>query len=68
MLQDKLDEEDNTKGEIGNKDLLRVDLTLDLRAQIEQESRKITSQKQSKKSRKQLVNYHTFIFTLSVFM
>lgn len=49
MLQDEFGEEDNRREKPENRYALRTDLILNLRAQIEEESRKITSQGQSKR-------------------
>lgn len=51
MLQDEFGEDDDRDQKSEYRDLSRVSLMLDLRAQIEEESRKVLSQGQSKKSR-----------------
>jgi len=48
MLEDEFGEDDDRKEKPEYRDILRVDLILNRRAQIEQESRKITNQGQSK--------------------
>lgn len=50
MLEDEFGKDDEKWKESEYQNLLRADLILDLRAQIEEESRKITNQGQSKKS------------------
>ena len=51
MLQDEFGEDDDRDEKPEYRDLFRISLMLDLRAQIEEESRKVLSQGQSKKSR-----------------
>lgn len=58
MLQDEFGEYDEKRKKSDYRNLLRVDLIIDIRAQIEEESRKITTQGQSKIT----ISYHYCLY------